>query len=142
ARYLKLLAVSLGSLERVLGDLSQPDADKWSGSAASRAASTFKVLGERYRRDKEAVAEVESAVKAANDARARARAAFDELPSAQVPSWIQGAVTTVKKVGDVNVVIDGYAYVADQAVGIFENWLGDKREQQAQQVLQTLEEEL
>ncbi len=139
---LKDLEGALGSLERVLADLSQTDDVKWSGAAAESAAEAFDLLRERYRRVKNALADVGPAVTQANAARARAKAALNDLPDPDVPSWIQTAVSTAKKVGDVHVVIDGYAYVADQAVGIYENWLGNRREQEAAQILVDLQEEL
>ncbi|WP_284328442.1 hypothetical protein [Demequina litorisediminis] len=93
-----------------------------------------------YGKFKDALADVRAAVTTANDARDRAHGG-GELPDATVPSWIHTAVDVAQAAGEVNVIIDGYAYVADKAVGIFEGWLGNNREEKARQALETLQSE-
>ncbi|MFV0287022.1 MAG: hypothetical protein ACK5IM_11690 [Demequina sp.] len=139
---LKNLETSLGALERALNDLGQVDPAKWSGEAARSAAARFSEMATSYRKFKDALADVRAAVTAANDARDRAHTAVGELPDATVPSWIHTAVDVAQAAGEVNVIIDGYAYVADKAVGIFEGWLGNNREEKARQALETLQSEL
>ena len=129
------LEVALGALERALGDLSQTDPDKWSGAAAHKAANAFDELRERYGNIKTALADVRDAVDAANAARSRASEALGGLPSGQVPSYVHKAVSAAQAAGDYNVVIDGYAYVADKAVSFFDSLLGHNREKEAQAAL-------
>ncbi|MFV0634857.1 hypothetical protein [Demequina sp.] len=136
------LMLSLGALRRALADLALPDPDRWSGKAAEQAASTFGDLSDICGNLKSALTEVQSAVSSANSAVDRARSARGGLPSATVPSWLHAAVDVAQAAGEVNVIIGGYAYVADKAVGIFEGILGNNREEEAKATLEALAEDL
>src|SRR5690554_5694316 len=135
---LRPLEEALGPLNRVLGDLSQPDPTKWSGAAANEAAKAFKKLHASYRKLENAVAGVQTVVKKANAAREEARTAFHGLPEPVVPTWVYNKVAAAKTAGETNVIIEGAAYVAEGFVSIFEGWLGEDREEDAHEALEAL----
>jgi len=132
------LEQALGPLNRVLADLSQPDASKWSGAAAEEAGKAFKQLHASYRKLEVAVSAVRKVVDSANSARDEARTALYGLPDPVVPSWVYNKVAQAKTAGETNVVIEGAAYVADRFVSVFESWLGEDREEDAHEALVAL----
>jgi hypothetical protein len=118
------LVALAGTMKRVAGYTG------WEGLAAKAASEKMEILSARYYAIEAEVVKLEAAVANANGVRAWALEKAANLPAAQAPSWVHGAMDAFDFPG-----IPQPVDLAQGGLAVIENFLGGQREKAAAAIL-------